>query len=318
VAESWESHLQTLHRQFYETADGQCLLWVNPAQGDPFTEDPIVEERRVRVPIAHSRFDVRFAPYLVALDVSKSPDSDLFKASLQMAWEAWKLESLLARNGQPIAGWVVTTATPKTLAHYWASNCHLHFANGLSKLLRFHDPSAREWLWPILDRDQQQQLLGPAQSLIALNRQQNLMRQDAFVSARNANPEQSTRHGSTAQKLFLTATQWAQVDDYAAVHAAWLECCVLQPEYRVKSAQNPVWQQGVFAALQQASQYGIHDQQERTLFARHALQLGCDFHAHDKLQPVWKKTQAGEFYGAALEEVFGQPINEFPEYLKNI
>jgi hypothetical protein len=173
--EPWQADLQMLHRQFYETADDRCILWINPAQGDPFAEDPFVEQHRSRVPIHHPGFDVKLAPYLVPLNLGKSRDADLFKQSVAMAWNAWELKSLIAHRGQPIGGWVVGDQSILSLAHHWAANCHIHSVNALTKLLRFHDPSAREWLWPILTMQQRAQLLGPATSIVAFNRQQQLM-----------------------------------------------------------------------------------------------------------------------------------------------
>jgi hypothetical protein len=174
-AEPWQPHLQTLHRTFYESANDLCLMWVNPAQGDPFADDPLVEERRVGVPIQHPNFDTAFAPYLVELDLGQSRDADVFKRSVAMAWNAWELDSLIAFNGQTIGGWISSDQSAQTLAQHWAKNCHIHSIKGLTKLLRFHDPSPREWLWRVLTPLQQTRLLGSASFIVAFNREQELM-----------------------------------------------------------------------------------------------------------------------------------------------
>jgi hypothetical protein len=308
VAPDWQPHLQHLHRQFHQFAADQCLLWVNPAQGDPFEGNPLVAERRVRVPIVHLRFDVQFAPYLVPLDLSKSADAELFEASVRIAWEAWTWDSLQAFGGQPIAGWVIANGTPKALAQHWANNCHLHVFNRLGKLLRFHDPGVREWLWPTLSAIQQRQLLGPTQSLIAFDRQQNLMQQDQ-MGIEPSGPDESA-----SQRLTLSADQWEQVENYATVHAGWLAEYAEQPGRAATLAKR--WEQGVFAALRLASLHGIGDQDDRALFARHALQLGSDFHGNDRLQAVWQRTRAGDFYGGALEEVSGHAADQLHMYLQ--
>ena len=159
--EDWEQSLQALHKLFLEASDDTCLLWVNPAQGDPFEDDALARERRVPVPISHPRFDPRFAPYLLPLTLHRFADADIFKRSVQLAWQSWSLDSLNFANGQPIGGWVVTSRPPAELARHWADHCHLHLRGGLTKLLRFHDPSVREWLWPTLSPAQRRQLLGP-------------------------------------------------------------------------------------------------------------------------------------------------------------
>jgi hypothetical protein len=306
------AHLQTLHRQLYDSALDRCLLWVNPAQGDPFEGDALVQERKVRVPISHPRFDLKYAPYLAPLDLSRSADAEVFKASVRMAWDAWTLPSLLALRGQPIGGWVVTDVAPAALAQYWASHCHLHVAGGLHKLLRFHDPSVREWLWPALDTAQQRRLLGPARLLIGIDRQQNLMQQSQRAQA------ESEPAPAQPLNLKLTEPQWAQVEDYAVLHSAWLAWCEEQPRNRASLDSAGGWRKGLFAALQQATQFGIVDPQDRELFARHALQLGADFYTHEKLNTVWGKTRAGEFYGGAVEEVSGLPVDELQTYLQSV
>ena len=310
-AEPWQPHLQTLHRQFYEHANDRCLLWVNPAQGDPFADDPLVDERRVRVPIQHANFDLVFAPYLVPLDLGKSGDADVFKRSVAIGWSAWELDSLQAFNGQAIGGWIAgdqpAPALAPLLAQHWAANCHLHYVNGLTKFLRFHDPSVREWLWRTLTPQQQARLLGPASCIVAFNRQQALIMHGVIAAA----PEVHEGPG----KLQLTPAQWEQVDDYAVVHAAWLRWRSNVQDASHGLASREAWEQALFHALRAASVYGITDRQDRELFAVHALQMGADFHEHARMLAVWEKTRTGDYYGAACEEVSGQPAYALQDYL---
>lgn len=307
--EAWEEYLQTLHRHFYETSADQCLLWVNPAQGDIFAEDSLVDQCRVRVPIRHPNFDVELSPYLVPLTLSKSRDADVFKVSVQAAWEAWTLSSLSAFNGQPIGGWVQSSVAPQAVARHWATHCHLHTVKHLNKLLRFHDPGVREWLWDTFSLSQRRQLLGHAEGIFAVGRNQDLIQHRLEV--------QTSQSGQAFTRLTPTDEQWEQVDNYAAVHKAWLECCVDDPQFRLLQAKKPRWQHEVFDALTQASMYGISDEQDRVLFAEHALTVGPNFHTHRKLQAVWKLTLAGEYYGGALEDISGHPAGQIQDYLSS-
>lgn len=307
--EVWEEYLQTLHRHFYETAADQCLLWVNPAHGDVFGEDPLVEERRVRVPISHPNFNVELAPYLVPLTLSKSRDADVFKRSVQTAWEAWTLSSLSSFNGQPIGGWVQSSIAPQVLARHWATHCHLHAVKHLNKLLRFHDPGVREWLWATFSSAQRRQLLGNVESIFAIGRNQDLIQHRWEIQ-----PQASAQ---AFTKLTLTEEQWEHVNNFATVHKAWLECCLADPKFRSVQAKKPHWEQGVYDALRQASIYGINDTQDRVLFAMHALTVGDDFHNHRKLQALWKLTQAGDYYGSALEDISGHPAEKIQDYLSS-
>lgn len=299
ASQAWEAPIQLLHKQFHEMANDRCLLWVNPAQGDPFSSHAIVQQRKVVVPIAHSRFDQQFAPYLIELALDKYAGAELFRMSVELAWRSWTKDSLCAGNGQAIAGWIISDDAPEKIARHWASHCYLHAVQGLDKLLRFHDPGVREWLWPAMTVDQRRQMLGPASSVIAFDRQQTLMRHEL------TNVGELTPDAASGQRLFLSPAQWAQVDDYSTVHAAWLRC--------VKSM--PIrWENAVFSALVHATQYGIVDKKDRELFALHVLQLGSGFHEDQRLQTVWRMTGAGEFYGGALEEVTGYPADQLQEY----
>ena len=64
----WDSYVSALHSRFQEKP---CLAWINPAQGDPFETDELVAARKVCVPTMHPHFDMRYAPYLVELDLSR-------------------------------------------------------------------------------------------------------------------------------------------------------------------------------------------------------------------------------------------------------
>lgn len=307
----WERHLQALHRLFFDTAGGACLLWVNPAQGDPFANERPFDARKVRVPIAHPRFDPAFAPYLIALQLDKFADAELFASSVQRAWHAWSFESLQAAQGQPICGWVRTTGTAAQLARHWGNHCHLHSHGQLHKLLRFHDPGVRQWLWPTLNPLQRRQLLGPAKSLVAFDRQQQLMFHEA---AETSDPAAL----SDSQQLILNQQQWRDVSDYAVLHAALLRVQEVAQSDQSSGARSTVPEAALLHALAAATRYGIADAEDRILFATHAIEIGHDFHRHATMQAVWRLTGTGDYYGAALEEALGQTAGQLPGFLASI
>lgn len=299
----WEPHVEFLHRYFYEHADAKCLLWVNPARVDSFAESERVQDARMNVPINHPRFDVNLGPYLVPLNLSVSADADIFRDSVKLAWDAWDINSLHEMAGQPIGGWVVSRLDAKALATHWAMRCHVHRRSGLTKLLRFHDPSVREWMWPSLNGVQRRALLGPASSIFSIGRGLNLIRQQCETSDFGLEIDRFA-------SLVLSDDQWRHVEDYATVHAAWLAWTDTHEDSAALNRQSG-WEQSVFAALTHATDYGIVDAQDRELFARHALQLDAAFHTSKKMLPVWHKTRMGEYYGNALEQVFGLPVDQF-------
>lgn len=308
----WNKHLQDLHRYFFETAADQCLLWVNPAQFDVFAEETVAQDRLVRINIHRPDLDEKLLPYLVPLDLSRSPDADLFKKSVAIAWEAWTLDSLKAYNGQPIGGWIHTDASPQALARYWASNCYVHSVDNGHVLLRIHDPGVRQWLWRSFSSLQKIQMLGPARSIHAFGREHQMMCHQADASA--AAP--SLGDSNAPSRLQLAPAQWGQVGDYSVLHRAWLRYCERDPEVRTKQFASAAWEHDILSALDHASQYGIEDEQDRDLFAFHALQMGPNFHFDKRLQPVWAMVQTGEYYGGACEHVTALPTDRLHEYLQ--
>ena len=290
------------------TAPGQqhqCLLWIDPAQGDPFAGNPLVDALRVRVPIRHPRFEPSRAPYLVPLDLLRSADADLFEESVDLAWLSWSTEYLQARRGQPVSGWVTTGISAKAVAAHWARKCHLHLYARQAKLLRFQDPGVREWLWPTLSRTQQQAMLGPAAALHAIGRGRRLIGQHCVRETPSLNEYPA---------LQLNKAQWDEVGDYATVHSAWLSWrSFTLGEVDLRGSE---WERPILGALSEATRLGVRDTSDRELFALHALQLGAGFHQLPELKNVWKKTEAGDFYGNAIEERTGDCADRLASWVK--
>ena len=283
----------------------QCLLWIDPAQADPFEGNPLLEKKRIRVPIQHPRFDPSRAPYLVPLDLTHSADAELFKNTVDLAWLGWSTEYLQARRGQAICGWVTTSSSARAIAAHWARKCHLHIRQRQSKLLRFQDPGVREWLWPTLNRTQQQAMLGPAAALHAVGRGQLLIGHHCGTGIHPL---------SDYPVLQLNQAQWDEVEDYATVHSAWLKWCGRAPGEAQLLGHE--WERPILGALSQATHLGVRDTPDRELFALHALQLGAHFHQLPELQEVWQKTRAGDFYGNAIEERTGKSVDKLVLWVK--
>lgn len=293
-----EENASSVFDYFIRVGISKCVLWVNPAQRDVFENVPLVKERRLNVPIRHTQFDLRLAPYLVPLDLSISSDIPIFLDSVEHALYAWSSQSLIASRGQPIAGWIVTSVQPKLLARYWARNCYIHLWQRRSILLRFHDPGVREWLWPELDEWQQSIILGPADEILSIGRTRKLLRQVRSNAA--GVPVMST-------SLVLGERQWNEILDYGVMHLAWVEAGC---NSMIRGLGVEEWKKEVVSALNRARCYGIKDSLDRQLFAFHVLQIGSDFDANGKMVPVWEKTRKGVLYSVAIEEVFGCAANQ--------
>ncbi|MFL6673818.1 MAG: DUF4123 domain-containing protein [Massilia sp.] len=312
----WHPLLEQLHQHFHATTQYQCLLWVDPAQADPFEGFPLVEETRVRTPIRHPRFDPLRAPYVVPLELSRSADADLLRDSVELAWLSWSIEYLSAMRGQPICGWVTPgSTTAKALTGHWGRHCHLHVDQRQAKLLRFQDPGVREWLWTDFSDSQQRAMLGPATGVHAIGRGQQFIHH-SYVHAAKPSSHSPNEPGESPA-LRLNQLQWDQVEDYGVTHAAWLAWRSSRAE-EVAVCQGPGWERAVLGALSQATRFGLRDAADRELFALHALRFGAGFYQHQRLQDVWRKTQAGDFYGSALEEITGRPVDQIDAFIHGL
>jgi hypothetical protein len=309
----WHALLDQLHRHFDAATRSQCLLWVDPAQSDPFEANPLVEQSRVRVPIRHPRFDPLRAPYIVPLDLTRSADADVFRSSVELAWLSWSSEHLNAMQGQPICGWVSAGTSAKILTGHWGRHCHLHIRQGQAKLLRFQDPGVREWLWPELSEAQQRAILGPATQMHLIGRGQQLVGHRCVDSATSQfSPSADEQRGYAT--LLLTQSQWDQVEDYEILHAAWL-IWRNSGAGEVAVGQASGWERPILGAMTQATRLGLRDAPDRELFALHALQLGADFYQLSQLQEIWRKTQVGDFYGSAIEETTGRTADQLAAFI---
>lgn len=289
---SWEQYVEHFHKLFSDSGEGKCLLWVDPARVDPLGE--LCAGKMVPVLINHPRFDTNSAPYLVELDLSRSSDADLFRISVEISWNSWSIDELTARKGQYICGWVQAPDGAKALAHHWATRCHLHRKNGASYLLRFQDPGIREWLWSLLDQHQKEILLGPASRLFSVSRNRHVITHEVPSAILK-------RETSKISALMLDSSQFVQLEDYQVAHSAWLE---LMSDHEHAFDAPIGWERNLFRSLTRATEIGILHELDRTLFAKHVLQMGSAFIGWDRMKSVWRKTCLGEPYGRAVEEVF--------------
>jgi hypothetical protein len=301
--EKWEDYLQILHKYFHDHHHGRCITWINPAQMDPFAEHQLIAKQKTIVTINHPRFDQKFSPYLIELNLQKFHDSEILKLSVEMAWEAWSWTELEARKGQAICGWIGTEHSPSELAYHWGTQCHVHFVANRHKLLRFHDPGVREWLWTFLTPDQKLALVGKKTSIFSIGRQRQLINHTA--------PDDLSNPVSSTTPLHLQPMQWNYVNDLANIHTAWL---TLGAANR-RPIKNMPEELSILKALEHATAYAILDDSNRQLFIRHAIEAGCDFHRKARLKAIWDLTQSGEFYGVALHEVLDCEPEQFKDFL---
>ena len=168
----------------------------------------------------------------------------------------------------------------------------------------------------MLTRLQQRKLLGPAAFITSFNRRQELLTNAVAPFHNNLDSRETGDANDVSLELFLTDVQWAQVDDYAVVHKAWLRYWTDHNRLNQTTNNESAWFQKISQALRAATRHGVSDVQDRELFAWQALLFGTEFHEHERMRPVWKRTKAGHYYGSACEEVSGGPVDKLMDYLQ--
>ncbi|WP_288407156.1 DUF4123 domain-containing protein [uncultured Herbaspirillum sp.] len=302
---AWDRHLNALHRLIAEESDGQCLLWLNPLAHQMGLAGTKAKEC-VAIPIEHPRFDRRFAPSLLPLDLQRYEDSEIFANSVAMAWTAWDFETLQASPGQPIAGWVIGSMSAKELAGHWARSVCIHHEKGQSRLLRFNDPAVREWLWPTLTPTQKSTLIGSADALISIGRQQQIELARRELDMEYPQPQER----SWQAPLKLSATQWYRLEHYAEIHAAWMYWLSEGGDRHQILSQDCI-----FSALLAATERGLSHPDDRILFIFHLLQLGEIFYHDARLESVWERTRLGEAYSESITETLGLSAQHLAQFL---
>jgi hypothetical protein len=263
----WTSHFEKLLSICHEQGNGQCILMINPAQRDLFAENDFVQKQKVIVPIEHPRFDPKFAPYLVPLNITDDQQREIVQHSVQAADEDWSLDNLEAFGGQSVCAWVLTQAPIEQLAQYWAKTTFIHRHNNLDKLLRWHDPSVREWLYPLLNPAQINQLLGPADLLYSMGRKQTLI-----VHAKTRDTSPLPAH------LQLNPAQWQAVESFALLHAGWVKACSDNDDFRERFTKEYHLTQPYVDSLEAAKQMGIEGEAHLEQFAKLAWLYEPDFY----------------------------------------
>lgn len=262
-----KTHFETLLNICHEQGNDQCVLMINTAQFDLFAEDEFVQKHKVIVPIAHPRFDQKYVPYLVQLNITDESQAAILQRSVDQAYEDWSLDNLEAFGGQAICAWVLTKAPIEQLAQYWAKTTFVHRHNNQDKLLRWHDPSVREWLYPILSPAQIDQLLGPADQLYSMGRKQKLI---DHTKTRDTSP--------LPPHLQLNVVQWQAIESFALLHAGWVQACIEYDDFRERFTQEYHPIRLYVDSLETAKQLGIEGEEHLKQFVKLAWQYGPDFY----------------------------------------
>ena len=305
--------VETIQRQFAEFASGKekakCLLMIDPALRDA-TDDSEFEQclqawRKtvdykfplVRIRWEHPNLMPEHRPYLMILDPSREADTRLLTASVQLALDDWALDSLSQRQGHRICGWIMTEQHPMLyFGHLAVRRLPPDAPNaGKQTLLRFYDPSVMPHLWRISDATQHQNLLGPVDTWLMLDRKLQLTSYHA--------PDKGEQYlATTFPHLNYRPEQWSALNNIGALNQAIVQ-------WQISHAGQPPTATQIDAAalaLMRARRYGIDEEEDLKTFAWHALTVHVHFDQHPLIKQAIARLPREEYYAAAVADLSEQ------------
>ncbi|TDB44171.1 DUF4123 domain-containing protein [Photorhabdus khanii] len=181
------SDLQTAFTQH----NGQGLLLVDPAvflDTRQVAELPaaILAHQPAAIPtqITHPRFESRYSPWLIPLDLNRSEDADLLALSVMQALQESDPAELMARRGRMVCGWLFSASPALAIARHIGMTAVQTLSSVRQIVLRFYDPTVNNAIWPLLDSWQRSRLLGPLTDWYLTDGDGQLLYRDNTQSAR--------------------------------------------------------------------------------------------------------------------------------------
>lgn len=307
---SCASLAETIQRQFADYAPGKakakCMLMIDPALRDPGDDaefDQCLQAWRktaieykfpvVRIRWNHPNLMPAHCPYLLILDPRRAADARLLELSVQLALDDWTVDSLSQRQGHRICGWMMTEPHPALyFGHLAVRKLPPDAPNaGQQTLLRFYDPSVMPHLWRISDATQRQNLLGPVDTWLMLDRTLRLTSYQA--------PDKSVAYLATTLPLLkYRPEQWLALNNIGALNQAIVQ-------WQINHAGQPPTATQIDAAalaLARARRYGIDDDEDLKSFAWHALTVHPHFDGHPLIKQALSRLPHEEYYAAAVAD----------------
>lgn len=284
-----------LHRAVAAQGRAECWVVYDPALvplgEDAVTASWIEQGATVRtVPVASEEVDARFFPRWVHADTASFRGSWTVRQSMELALAELDPLALEQGGGRRVGGWLQTDGDPRLAAQHLGRCMVQRWAGGSSVLLRLQDPAVLWALWPLLDAQQQDALLGP------ISRWWLLDPMGQLVELARTAPTQPV------PPLEFTPQQWQDIDNVQALNQALLQW---RQEREDGAAQGDIERarQTAVAALRRARQYQLEHAQDLALFAWHALSVHPGFDQHDIIQSLLQKRTPETRYSWVVADV---------------
>ncbi|MEO5795081.1 MAG: DUF4123 domain-containing protein [Rhodoferax sp.] len=248
---------------------------------------------RFSVTLLHPDIPRHWQPTWYALHLERPSDSDLLRASVELALAELQSDTLRAGDGRRIAGWLqIAGSVGEVAARIGRAMVQMH-PDGHGSLLRWHDPAVLWALWPLLDSTQQATWLGSVQCWYLLDPL-------GCLAALHADKDSNTDVVSEVGVHAFSAHQWTNIGHIKAFNHG-LRQYLSQPEVgRPDLAQL---HQVCMAALRRARALNFHDPGDLAVFAEHALCVHPYFDIHPLVQAVLKERDTDAYYSGVVAQL---------------
>ncbi|ERT10741.1 DUF4123 domain-containing protein [Photorhabdus temperata] len=181
--------LADLHNAFTQQG-GQGLLLVDPAVFLNRRQDELLpaailnhQPAAIAIQIKHPRFEPRYSPWLIPLDINQPEDADMLELSITQALQESDPAELIAGRGRMVCGWLFSAHPVSAIAQHLGMTAVQTLSSVRQIVLRFYDPTVNNALWPLLDTWQRSRLLGPLTDWYLIDGDGQLLHRDNAKSA---------------------------------------------------------------------------------------------------------------------------------------
>lgn len=250
----------------------------------------------------HINLKPEHRPILVPLQLDQFRDADLLQASVALALEDQIFDSLAQGAGHRVCGWLFTGSPIGQLASHLGQMAVQRLPDdfpddaGKRSLLRYFDPSVMPSLWRLSSQSQRNNLLGPIDEWIMLDRS------GALTSYATQLRAGAAKAPSGDGQIGYTTAQWMSLSSIGALNRVLMRW---QTENGGGALPTTADIDLATSAMERARQHGIHDDNDLQQFAWHALTVDAQFDSHPAIKDCLKRlaSRLHVYYTASIADL---------------
>ncbi|TDB42131.1 DUF4123 domain-containing protein [Photorhabdus luminescens] len=246
--------------------------------------------------IKHHRFESRYSPWLVPLDLNRPEDAELLALSVTQALQETDPAELIAGRGRMVCGWLFSASPASDIAHHIGMIAVQTLSPVRQIVLRFYDSTVNHAIWPLLDSWQRSRLLGPLTDWYLVDGDGQLLHRDNARSAKEL----------YTFSLSLTAAQVAEMVWSGPMNRALRQ---YRQAHRNQLRRTETESLHIMLALLRrvTARYAFNDALELETCALHGLLYHPEIDLHPRIQSLLSN-EGGESAGGYVERTAGLTV----------